>query len=756
MKIPIPRPAVSKNVSGIEIRRISTKIVASEPSAIRTRLSGTVAGSSIPASRSASRIERREAEEEDELAERARVPAGHGERQAVGLAARVPAGEGGDREHEPGDPREPLAPVAGRPQARGVGRARTASGRWRRRWARAFAWIAVWGNSGYGVRGPPPRGPGVSWKTGVRSSRSSGRLRRVRGDRCSTRAGEFHCAECGYGIARSADAAAVPDVPGDGLGAGAGRELAGHLQSLQPEERWISCHASTTNASASEISTAMSDVEAVVSQTALLPRPHARVPAGAVVAVAQLDRRRVDRCVVVVRRGRCHRRSQNAYFPRVVASVDPSLPVLPLEALSALAAAALEAAEQPTAAAALAGLADAARDATGADLALARVADGDMLEAVAVAGPRGARRRARRDALARRRAAGGRDDRARRLPRRASGAGRRGRRAAVLIVPVRARGSPRSLELYRAGPAVLGGRARASRGSPRGQAALVLRALRLPAAHRRARRAGARARRRGARRRARRGAHGRRGRARRRDGRRRAGRPRSGSWRAAASSSSTARTASTPTPTSTRARELAAAALASRAASSRSPRSGCPAAAASRRRCRSASRRSALLQLLFARGRRARRGAARAARRRSASAPRTRCAPSARARTLELELERTRALLAVVGQATAQLSLAHTLETAVERVAELFGVERVAIYLRATTTASSPPAGAGSPGRTRASPSGCSRWRSARAAAAVVEIADAGRDERLRECATPRARRGSTRRSPCRCSCATR
>src|SRR5262249_19245746 len=56
---------------------------------------------------------------------------------------------------------------------------------------------------------------------------------------------------------------------------------------------------------------------------------------------------------------------------------------------------------------------------------------------------------------------------------------------------------------------------------------------------------------------------------------------------------------------------------------------------------------------------------------------------NARGRTLELELERTRALLAVVGQATAELSLAHTLETAVARVAALLGVERVAIYLRA-------------------------------------------------------------------------
>ena len=40
-------------MSGTEIKRISTKIVDSEPSAITTRLSGTVAGNSIPDSRSA-------------------------------------------------------------------------------------------------------------------------------------------------------------------------------------------------------------------------------------------------------------------------------------------------------------------------------------------------------------------------------------------------------------------------------------------------------------------------------------------------------------------------------------------------------------------------------------------------------------------------------------------------------------------------------------------------------------------------------
>jgi serine phosphatase RsbU (regulator of sigma subunit) len=56
---------------------------------------------------------------------------------------------------------------------------------------------------------------------------------------------------------------------------------------------------------------------------------------------------------------------------------------------------------------------------------------------------------------------------------------------------------------------------------------------------------------------------------------------------------------------------------------------------------------------------------------------------SSRSRELELELERTRTLLAVVGEATAELSLAHTLETAVDLVAQLLGVSCVALYLRA-------------------------------------------------------------------------
>ena len=52
-----------------------------------------------------------------------------------------------------------------------------------------------------------------------------------------------------------------------------------------------------------------------------------------------------------------------------------------------------------------------------------------------------------------------------------------------------------------------------------------------------------------------------------------------------------------------------------------------------------------------------------------------------RARRTSLELERSSALLTVVGQAIAELSLAHTIDTAVARVSELLRVERVAIYL---------------------------------------------------------------------------
>ncbi|MGH2934593.1 MAG: SpoIIE family protein phosphatase, partial [Gaiellaceae bacterium] len=104
----------------------------------------------------------------------------------------------------------------------------------------------------------------------------------------------------------------------------------------------------------------------------------------------------------------------------------------------------------------------------------------------------------------------------------------------------------------------------------------------------------------------------------------------------------------------------------------------------------------------------------------------------ARARALTLELERTRALLAVVGQATSELSLAHTLETAVERVAELLSVERVAVYLRDDERLTA------AAGQGLAGPHGRVAERlleialgSARRRRQLVEVADASVDLRL-------------------------
>ncbi len=52
-----------------------------------------------------------------------------------------------------------------------------------------------------------------------------------------------------------------------------------------------------------------------------------------------------------------------------------------------------------------------------------------------------------------------------------------------------------------------------------------------------------------------------------------------------------------------------------------------------------------------------------------------------RSRDVELELERTQALLEVIGEAISHLSLAHTLDTAVERIADLLQIEQVGVYL---------------------------------------------------------------------------
>ena len=87
------------------------------------------------------------------------------------------------------------------------------------------------------------------------------------------------------------------------------------------------------------------------------------------------------------------------------------------------------------------------------------------------------------------------------------------------------------------------------------------------------------------------------------------------------------------------------------------------------------------LQLRFAPGRAPTRPAA-TGWRASPSARPTRSERPERAREAGFELERSRALLEVIGEAISRLSLSHTLETAVEKIADLLATRRVAVYLR--------------------------------------------------------------------------
>jgi len=86
-----------------------------------------------------------------------------------------------------------------------------------------------------------------------------------------------------------------------------------------------------------------------------------------------------------------------------------------------------------------------------------------------------------------------------------------------------------------------------------------------------------------------------------------------------------------------------------------------------------------------------------------------------RRQTLSVELERARALLTIVGQAISQLSLAHTLDTAIEHVSGLLEAERLAVLpqLRARAARAGGRA-RGLPAHTRASPSACSSCCSGR------------------------------------------
>jgi serine phosphatase RsbU (regulator of sigma subunit) len=107
---------------------------------------------------------------------------------------------------------------------------------------------------------------------------------------------------------------------------------------------------------------------------------------------------------------------------------------------------------------------------------------------------------------------------------------------------------------------------------------------------------------------------------------------------------------------------------------------------------------------------------------------------SARARSLALELERTQALLAILGQATAELSLGHTLETAVERVADLLGEDQVGVYLRSETDRLTPGAVRGLTGpHARVADLLLDLALAPARRRTVVEILDAAADPRLFE-----------------------
>ena len=78
-----------------------TRMVASEPSTMMTRLSGTVARKLDPELAEDDQHDDGEAEQEDELADRACVPADDRDRRARVAAAGVPAHERREHEHEP-------------------------------------------------------------------------------------------------------------------------------------------------------------------------------------------------------------------------------------------------------------------------------------------------------------------------------------------------------------------------------------------------------------------------------------------------------------------------------------------------------------------------------------------------------------------------------------------------------------------------------------------------------------------------------
>jgi serine phosphatase RsbU (regulator of sigma subunit) len=432
------------------------------------------------------------------------------------------------------------------------------------------------------------------------------------------------------------------------------------------------------------------DVEAVAREAALLPRADAGLAARAVVAVAQLDRSRVDGSllgrwrvgwdVARIGQGRRHGQSLERHTPRgVVAETEQRAGSVSLEALTALVRASGVAAGRETLGAALDDLAEAARIAAGADLAIVRCSSGDVLEAVALAGPAALAAELEGTHLPPDELPAEPTVELASAPAAVRRTAARAAARALLLIPVRTAGRLASVELYRAGlPFSEAERLAAELAA--GQVALVLRAFTVndpaaPLAH---------------------------------PALELAGEALAAALGAGDTAGELARVAANvigapvgliweygdagfrltgafgvdPDADLHEARALAQAALdepgpVRAVASARLP-DGCAISTA----LPLGQPPVGLLQLLFAAGdepdetqlaRLTTFGV------RAAQALRA----GARSRLLELELDRTRALLAVVGQATSELSLAHTLETSVERVAALLGIERVALYLRA-------------------------------------------------------------------------
>ena len=165
-QIPTPRLA-KKNVSGIEISLTSTRMVAIEPMRDCDQALGDGVGQADAELAQEDQEHGREAEKEDDLPDRSRVPADHRDGRTFALA-RVPAREGRNREQEAEEEGEPptraqaccLRPQTASAHARAALRCppwgknmACAAGRPRQRLRRTVSTLRPWPRS---RPGPPP------------------------------------------------------------------------------------------------------------------------------------------------------------------------------------------------------------------------------------------------------------------------------------------------------------------------------------------------------------------------------------------------------------------------------------------------------------------------------------------------------------------------------------------------------------------------------------------------------------------------